>query len=125
MPCKSDYLESDFAEREMSKVVVLLDELDGKGVPDPKTYGNGYDSRVYNKGWTDEKRDVLVAELCTRLQKVKNIKKYSLELQIWKRNHDAADKTRLEFELLQQKTKAQRQKVLNKLTPHERKLLGV
>jgi len=124
MPCNSDYMEADERECELTKVVQLLDELDGKGPPDPETYGNGYDKRVYND-WQDGGVKFVV-ELCNRLQKLETcISDYSLEMQMWWRDHQRADRERIEFELRRKKTKRSRDAALAKLTPYERSLLGL
>ena len=87
MPCNSDYLSSTHNEREASKIYALLDELDGKPI---KNYGSGYDPRVYNKGLGKPFMDTLVRRLCKKLAKV-DIVKYSLEMQMWYRDHQKAD----------------------------------
>lgn len=119
MPCNSDYLRANTKEIELSRVACLLDELDGKPI-DPAHWG-GYHPRVYCKSIDG---DALVAELCGKLQD-KDVTAYSLEMQMWWRDHQAADKLRVERELAEAKTKSERDAALAKLTPHERKLLGL
>lgn len=119
MPCRSDYLDADNREIELSRVACLLDELNGQ--PIVKNHWEGYHPRVYNM---QADGDALVAELCSKLQRT-DVSKCSLEMQIWCRDHQAADEKRLKAELAAKKTEAQRQKALKKLTPHERKLLGL
>ena len=46
-------------------------------------------------------------------------------MQIWWRDHLAADKERIEKELNAIETQAEKEIALAKLTPHERKLLGL
>lgn len=95
MPCQSDYLNSTDFEKKISRVACLLDELDGK------IYSNsdwdGYHNRVYGKV-DDDLANELVAELCSRLQNVE-ITNCSLEMQIWWRDHQKADKERIEKSL--------------------------
>lgn len=65
-----------------------------------------------------------MAELCLRLQ-VADVTKYSLELQMWWRDHQAADKARLEHEMARKQNEEERAVALAKLTDYERKLLGL
>src|SRR5688500_1174854 len=122
MACNSDYLAPHSEEIEATKIVALLDELDGKGQPNPKTYNSGLDKRVYNNA-NNNLLDSLTQQLCSRLQLEKDISVYSLELQIWWRDHQAADKKRVEEELrINQRTK-DKADVLKKLTPYDRSFL--
>lgn len=123
MPCNSDYMEATGKEVQLSRVACLLDELDGK--PLNRSHWEGYHPAVYNKvGVGTTAGDSMVEELCQRLQEV-DATKYSLELQMWWRDHQAADKARIEHELARQKDLKARQAAIAKLTPHERKLLGL
>lgn len=96
MPCNSDYMNPTNMEVNLSKVYAFLDELDTGKLSDEFHTSLGYDKRVYGipskatKSHLDEK----VAELCSRLRKVKNVKKYSLEMQMWWRDHQEADRKR-------------------------------
>ena len=121
MPCNSEYMEASALERELSKVACFLDEIAGK----QWTRGDmaGYHSRVYCKS-TRELGDQLVAELCSALQCL-DVSKFSLEMQIWWRDHQAADKERIEAEIALATATAERKAALSKLTPHERHLLGL
>lgn len=121
MPCNSDYMESNQLEVHLSKVACLLDELAGK--PWNFRDWNGYHPDVYGKA-SKAMGDKLTAELCTAIQKI-DVTQYSLEMQIWWRNHQAADKKRIALELAQTKTEADRQAALSKLTDYERQLLGL
>ena len=119
MPCDSSYLEPHSSERELSKVACLLDELDGKEID--THHWRGYHPRVYSQRVDGDK---MVAKLCKRLQSV-NVKDYSLEMQIWWRDHQAADKARVKEALAAAKDAKAKQAAIAKLTPHERKLLGI
>jgi len=119
MPCNSDYMEASGKEVGLSQVACLLDELDGKAID--TSHWRGYHPAVYNKPVDG---DALVAELCKRLQSV-DVTKYSLEMQMWWRDHQRADKRRIEFELARAKTEKDKAAALAKLTPHERKLLSL
>jgi len=95
MPCDSSYMEPHREEIDLSRVYQLLDELDG-GTIDKRAW-EGYDKRVYdNSNNTTEQLDAKVAELCKRLEGVVDITKYSLELQMWWRDHQIADKRKRE-----------------------------
>lgn len=127
MPCDSNYMEPNCREKELSKILYLLDELNGKGRPNPQQFGTGYDRRVYCC-WSRKKDDKLVADLCSRLQGIPSnvlAKDYSLEMQTWWRDHKSADKKRLRSELKAIKDEQAKQKALLKLTSHERSLLGL
>ena len=119
MPCNSDYMEASGKEVQLSKVACLLDELDGK--PIDRNHWLGYHPAVYNQR---AHADALVVELCRRLQ-AEDVTKRSLEMQIWWRDHQAADKARLEREVVRKKTDAEKQAAIAKLTLRERTLLGV
>lgn len=122
MPCNSDYLEANGMEIEHSKVLALLKEL--KTGKLPSFFGDGYHKDVYNKttkGILDEK----VAELCSKLQDVEDVKKYSLEMQMWWRDHQKADKARIKRIAQSKKEAKDKEELLSKLSPYEKKLLGI
>ncbi len=122
-PCRSDYMEPSETEREHSNVRYLLEELE-TGELTPK-YNDGMHPDIYNhynKSNIDLDKDT--DTLCSKLQKV-DVTKYSLEMQVWWRDHQRADKKRLEEELREQKTKKLRLRAIAKLTPYEQKLLGI
>ena len=119
MPCRSDYLEPTQNEVALSQVACLLDELDGK--PIDKHHWRGFHPAVYNAG---RSLDGLVADLCSRLQS-EDVSKRSLEMQIWWRDHQKADKARIAHELNRQRTAKERAAALAKLTDYERRLLGL
>ncbi len=119
MPCNCDYMEASGKEKQLSRVACLLDELDGK--PLNQSHWAGYHPAVYNRNVDG---DALVEELCSRLQSL-NVKQYSLEMQMWWRDHQAADKARLEHELKRASDAAAKKAAIAKLTPYERRLLGL
>jgi hypothetical protein len=118
MPCESGYLAANDYEVRMSQVACLLEELDGK--PIDREHWGGYHPRVYCKARQGE----LVEELCGRLQKL-DVTKYSLEMQIWWRDHQKADKERLERSIKEATELKARVEAMAKLTPYERGLLGL
>ena len=91
MPCNSDYLEATGWEVAMSTVMALLDELSGNEVK--PEYFRGYHPQVYSKNLTKEEGDKLVNLLCSTL-KTMDVTRYSLEMQIWWRDHQIADAKR-------------------------------
>ena len=107
-------------EQNAARVACLLDELEGHPI-DPR-YWKGYHPRTYNKT-TKASCDLLVSTLCQKLQTL-DVSKQSLEMQIWWRDHQKADKLRLEKELQEKQQQTDKQTVLAKLTTYERKLLG-
>lgn len=119
MPCNCDYLEASGKEIALSRVACLLDELNG--VPVKDSYWNGYHPAVYNRPVDGDK---LVEELCTQLQ-CRDVKEYSLEMQMWWRDHQKADKDRIEHEIARSKSDKDRAAAMAKLTPYERNLLGL
>ena len=123
MPCNSDYLESDYKEIQMSRVCCLIDELDGQQSIN-RSHWDGYHPNVYNKHLSQRSQNQLVDKLCKRLQR-RDVTKLSLEMQIWWRDHQKADKARLQEEMKQLKDKKLRKAALAKLTPYEQQLLGV
>jgi hypothetical protein len=107
-------------ERDLSRVACLQDELDG--IPIDPRYWAGYHPRVYNESPCDA--DKLVADLCARLQK-RDVTQFSLEMQIWWRDHQHADQERIEKERRAVVEDMARDVALQKLTPAERELLGL
>ena len=121
MGCNSEHTAATGYERELSRVACLLDELAGKKWE--RHWWDGSHPRVYNKA-NRAMGDAMVRELCDALQS-RDVTQCSLEMQIWWRDHQAADKARCERELAQAKTDAEREAALAKLTPAERRLLGL
>lgn len=119
MPCDSSYMNPTRQELDMSRVACLIDELNGKRFNG--AHWDGYHPRVYCKKIN---ADAMTVKLCSRLQKV-DVSKYSLEMQMWWRDHKEADKKRAKAALAAAKTEKQRKAALVKLTKHERKLLGL
>jgi hypothetical protein len=119
MPCNSNYMNATNMEVKLSQVACLLDELEGN--PIISSHWNGYHPKVYCQ---QVNADKLVSTLCKKLQKV-DISKYSLEMQLWWREHQIADKERIEEEIAKKKTASERQRALAKLNEYERNLLGL
>lgn len=119
MPCNCDHLKATNKELFLSQIACLLDELDGR--PIDKNHWDGYHPEVYNKSVNGDK---LISKLCGKLQKV-DVSKYSLEMQMWWRDHQEIDKARLKEEMKIKKTEEEKRKALSKLTDYERRLLGL
>ena len=92
MPCDSSYMEPSNKEKEISKVAALLDELDS-GELNMKHY-KGMHPIVYNQGLSEEQCDTFVRTLCHKLTTEEDVNEYSLEMQIWWRDHKIADEKR-------------------------------
>lgn len=120
MPCDCSYMEASGLEVQLSRVACLLDELNGKKWK--KSWWNGYHPDVYCKDTRNG--DGLVTKLCSALQKV-DVSKYSLEMQVWWRDHQEADRKRVKAELAAKKKQVDKTLALSKLTPYERRLLGI
>ena len=107
MPCRSDYDDKDINERE--KIIGFLKEF-YTDIPHPRF-------KVRNL-------DDLTAQLCG-LCETSDVKAYSLELQIWWRDHQKADAIRQQREIEQAKAEKAKKSGLAKLTDYEKKVLGL
>jgi hypothetical protein len=108
-------------EKTLSYVACLLDELAGRSIE--SNWWDGYHPVVYCKSNRDM-GDRMVRDLCESL-KSRDVTQHSLEMQIWWRDHQAADKERLDRELRQSTTDTEREAALAKLTHEERRLLNL
>lgn len=124
MGCRSDYMEPTSFEIENSKVLALLEEL--KTGKFPEWYSPGGSEKAYGNT-TKLGLDLNTEMLCMALQikKASEISKMSLEMQMWWRDHKAADKKRIKEEIDAKKTLKAKKVAIAKLTPFERKLLGL
>lgn len=121
-------MEPTDSEKELAKVFAFLDELDTGKLKKNHAYA-GYDFRAYNKA-TKERLDEKTAELCSKIKELeelnpKAISIYSLELQIWWRDHQEFDRKRLEEEYSNAELNKLKEVALSKLTSFEKKLLGL
>lgn len=122
MPCDSSHMEASGFEIEMSRVLALLKELKTGKAPEAKEwqgYGEGY-----SRHFSHEEADKLVAELCGKLGKA-DVTKYSLEMQMWWRDHLEWDAARIKREKEEAAQAEAKKKALEKLSPAERKALGL
>ena len=94
MPCNCDYMEPNEREINHAKIVALIEELD-TGVL-PESFKNAVKSKVYNNT-NNEKFNNDGRILCSKLKDV-DVSNYSLEMQMWWRDHQKADDIRLKKE---------------------------
>lgn len=120
MPCNSDYMDPTREEINISQVGTLIDELNGKGFDKHHWKGHHPIASKFKKGTLNE----LTKMSCGRLRGI-DVTKYSLEMQIWWRDHKAADKQRVEREQAEMELAVAKKKALAKLTLAERKVLGL
>lgn len=130
MPCNSDHLEPMRREIDASRVLCVLDELNaGRPIDDHRVpqWWYGYHPSAYMRILSKEDVDRWTAEACGKLSKLKPaaIRKMSLELQLWWREHQKADAERKARERREERDKELRAQALAKLTPAERRALGV
>ena len=92
MPCNCDHMHPNEWERELSRVLMLLDEHSTCVPVDYKSQAwAGYHKAAYCAGDLKPRLDSATAELCARLSSVKDIRGYSPEMQMWWREHQEAD----------------------------------
>lgn len=125
MPCVSDYQEPNGLEVEHARLNALLKEVKG-GKFSKTNFENAFDSKVYNKT-TKEIVDTKTAELCGILKKTNKdvISKYSLELQLWWRDHKKADARRKREKKADTNKVRLRKAALAKLSTKEREALNI
>ena len=111
MPCRCDYLEPTAREIESVNVINLLLEV-------------GVLKRNFGIYGSVDDLDEHTAKLCKFCQD-NDVTKYSLELQIWWRDHKKADKLRLKKEQEEIKKNSDKEEALSKLTDYEKELLGL
>ncbi len=112
MPCRCDYMDPNAREEESSNVIKFLTEVGLFQGKHPGSYGDV------------DNLDNHTAKLCTFCER-NIILEFSLELQIWWRDHQKADAKRIKTEREKGIRKTMRKSVLDKLTDEERDLLGL
>jgi len=115
MPCDSSHLEADGREVESSKVREFLREVTGK------PFNHRRRAEYYGNVKT---LDADTAELCGICQTV-DVSRFSLELQLWWRDHQEADAKKAADVKRQAEEAEARDRALRKLSDAERALLGV
>lgn len=119
MPCVSDYMEPTEREKESVRVKEFLREIDGKPFDHDRPHGDMYgDIKNLNSD---------TARLCSFLKtnSERNVKNFSLELQIWWRDHKKADEKREQQEKQSKEKLKLIQSAKSKLTKKEREALGL
>ena len=122
MGCNSDHMNPNSLEIEISKVAAFLDELETGDLN--RNHLGGYHPDVYGKGPSKDMADEYVRHLCGELKRRK-VTRYSLEMQMGWRDHQAADREREAKETKAVSKAALRRAAMAKLTPEERKALGL
>lgn len=132
MPCNGDYMNPTQEEENRKQVASLIVYVNKKlKVPTPNAIKEAAE-HVYGEGVDLNK---VTAKLCGTLSKltkkqekeiVYNARdKKARELADWWEEHQEEDKKRLQEEMKNKKDDAARKKAIAKLSPHERKLLGL
>jgi hypothetical protein len=118
-------MEPNDLEINLDKVYHLLEEVKTGVHVDSKKYGSGFHPQAYNKGLDKRHLDKKVRELCTILTRDGIKPNASLELQIWWRDHQEADRLRKLAEIEKEKKTRLKNAALAKLSPEERAALGL
>lgn len=92
MPCNADHMEANSREVKYSKLLCLLGELEGKKWETREWAG--YHPKAYCKNLTTAQVNEAAQKLCAALTEAGDVTQYSLEMQIWWRDHQAADTKR-------------------------------
>jgi hypothetical protein len=124
-------MEATWAEREISRVACLIDQIKGKKKIDP-SHWDGYHPRVYGQAGSIE-AEVLKKELYDEIMKRdRPISSYSLEIQIFFRDYikeqEKKKKRKQERAIAKLKKKQEekeRKEILARLTDREKKLLRI
>lgn len=126
MPCSSSHCEPTAREIELTKVYCVFDELNGLG-SEPDKWKGGYHPKVYGQVISNRDADDLVAEACSRLGLLSQtaLGMCSFELQMWWRDHQAADARRVGRDRARAVLEEKRTQGLAKLTREEKKALGL
>ena len=111
MACNSDHMEPRLREIESREIIEMLSSV-GLYKGDAPYYG---DTPLL---------DDHTSQLCLFCQE-NDLTGYSLEIQIWWRDHQKADIARIKKEIDRVKDDQDRDKAISKLTEHERQLLGI
>ena len=123
MPCRCDYTEPSALEIEIRHLCYFIDEING--IKHPFKLSSGGYSTPYSSSECNKKlADKLTAELCGKLKET-DITKYSLEMQIWWRDHQDKDSKREQEEENKKKREEIRKAALSKLTKAEKEALGL
>lgn len=123
MACRSDYMEASSLEIEGSRVLTFLDEIK-RGIPPSPNYLRGYHPEAYSPCLSPKILNEKTAELCELCEQHKiSSPTFSLELQIWWRDHQRGEERRKFEDACELKQNDLRKSGLSKLTSDERKAL--
>ena len=120
MPCNCDHLEPTAREAESVKILEFFRELAGMRYDHDNPY-NGH--KPYGRVETLDADTAILCDKCRKLGK--KIKNKSPHLQLWWFHHRKADKKKSAQASEQAKMAVLRAKAAKKLTPAERKALGL
>ena len=115
MGCRSDYLEPSARETESARVREFLKEIT------LQPFDHDHPTPPYGSPATlDQDTD----SLCCWC-KISDVTKASLELQLWWKKHQEADRRRAEADEASAKAQRKRAAVLAGLTPDQKQILGL
>jgi hypothetical protein len=115
-------MEPTALEIEASRVAYLLDEIES-GEMNSSKFNGGTHPQVYGK-CDQTLANNLTIRLCDALKEC-GASKYSLEMQIWWRDHQAKDRKREQEEKSEREREQIRKAALSKLTKQEKEALGL
>jgi hypothetical protein len=93
MGCRNDYMEPNAREIEASRVFACLDELDTGNMN--RSHFGGNHPKAYGQNVSQDTLNQFTASLCRKLEKLPGfISSYSLELQMWWREHVEGEERR-------------------------------
>ena len=132
MPCDSSYMNPTAEEENRQQVSSLICFVDSKlGIETPKNIKKAA-KHIYGEGVD---LDTITEHLCTKLSNLTKKQtheitsnareKRSRDLADWWEEHLEADRKRLQRELKAKKDAKTKAEAIKKLTPHERKVLGI
>lgn len=128
MPCNSGHLNPTALEIQASQALCVIDET--RGLTPHPSWWRGYHPDAYGSGGsaTRERVDHLTSTACAKVasmapEAVRD--EFSLEAQIWIRDHQKADRERIEREAYAKRTQTIIDGALAKLTDEEKKALGL
>jgi hypothetical protein len=113
-------MDANKFEINYSQVLCLLKEVKtGKPVNPNSSDWRGYHKKAYNFDANKQDLDQAVNQLCEQIREIGNLHAFSLELQMWWREHEAADRLRLVREQRQAEERALAETALKKLSKEE------
>lgn len=115
MPCNCDHMEASGREKESSRVREFLREIN------QQPFNHKERNEYYGCVKTLDRDTATLCEWCAS----HDVSEMSLELQLWWRDHQHADRARERRERSEAKQEKLRQAAVKKLTPAERRVLGL